>query len=298
MEGIIGHDAAEYVKIIDEIGLEDLNTSYRFMPINEYQELMLRDTAAGMKVYWREILARAHCCSTIAILRTRRWLTAMESSARENNLLSFAASFRGFLESAADASTSLSVVPLTLAHLSTKVSRILAGNIGRELLFAQDLEDELIHFSHARYLRKGQAKGRFEHHKARTTQEYMSILKKDGGVSNVAECYKELCDLTHPGASSVRMWLGSSRGSLVLSARQDSSIINRYIETYKETYLGLVMFGFNPAIISLAVLNYYPEKEFHTSALLDWNLSTITAWHKCERLLRNRKVRARRRKRR
>ena len=164
-------------------------------------------------------------------------------------------------------------------------------------MFAPDLENELIHFSHARYLSKGQARGRLEHHKARSTQEYMSILKKEGGVSDVAKCYRELCDLTHPGASSVTMWLGSNRGSLVLSARQDASIINRYIETYKDTYLGLVMFGFNPAIISLAVLNYFPVKQFHTPALLDWNLSTITAWPKCQRLLRNRKVRARRRKR-
>lgn len=107
MERIIGHDAAEYVRIIDGLGLEDLKTRYRFMPMKEYEDLMLKDTAAGMRVYWLEILARAHCCSTIAILRTRRWLSAMESSACENNLLSFAASFRGFLESAADSSTFL-----------------------------------------------------------------------------------------------------------------------------------------------------------------------------------------------
>ena len=293
MESIIGRKAAQYVKMIDDLRLDDLITRYKFMPYSEYKALMINDLAAGMRVYWYEILARAHCCSAIAIMRTRRWLAAMESSANDKNLLSFAASFRGLLESAADASTSLTLVPYTLARLSSRIARALAGRL-RAIVVSSELENELIHFSHARYLKNSEAKGDLEHHKARAVQDYMRILK-EGGVAQVAECYRDLCDLTHPGASSVMMWLGTRNGALALSSGQDESIIRRYVDIYKDTYLDLLMFAFNPAITTLAVLNFFPEMEFHTPRILSWDLSSINLWRRCQEELRNRKVRAKRR---
>ena len=298
IESIIGRNAARYVNMIDELNLEDLSTRYTFMNQDEYRDLAISDPAQGMRVYWYEILARAHFCSAIAVMRTRRWLTdarppapppeSMESAGNERNLLGFAASFRGLLESAADTATSLSVVPHTLSRLSSKIARALSGKL-ETIVVSSDIENELIHFSHARYLKSSEAKGDLTHHKARTTQTYMDVLKK-GGVANVARCYGELCDLTHPGATSVMMWLRSVDGSLTLSARQDESIIQGYVQRNKDIFQDLLMFGFNPAIVTLAVLNHLPEEGFHTPELLSWNLDSINLWRTCHNELRKRRV--------
>ena len=290
IEPIIGRKTAEYVNMIDTLSLENLNTRYTFMGFDQFKKLMFKDQAQGMRVYWYEMLARAHCCSVIAILRTRRWLSSMESSASEKNALSFAASFRGLLESVADASTSLSLVPYTLARLNSRITRALSGRL-RTIVVSSEIENELIHFSHARYMRNSEATGDLRHHKARTTQQYMDILK-EGGVDNVSQCYRELCDMTHPGVNSVIMWLSVSDGQLALSARQDGSVIQGYVDRYTDIFQDLLRFGFNPAIITLAVLNYLTENEFHTPKLVDWDLSSIDLWRRCREVLRNRKVRA------
>ena len=99
--------------------------------------------------------------------------------------------------------------------------------------------------------------------------------------------YKSLCDLTHPGASSVWMWLSSENGAdIKLSTNQDDAEISFYLAEYRETFLGLMTAAFNPAIVTLNVLNYFPKRELHTPALLEWDFSNIPLWEKCQSELR------------
>ena len=79
------------------------------------------------------------------------------------------------------------------------------------------------------------------------------------------------------------MWIASENGvDLELNPHQDESAIAFYLTEYRETFPELLMFAFNPAVLALNVLNYFPLKKFHTPNLLDWNLSGIPLWQKCQ----------------
>jgi hypothetical protein len=98
-----------------------------------------------MQIYWNEILGRAHLTAATAILRSRYWVDALRLGATENNLLSFAAAFRGLIESAADSWTTLRLVPVTLARDHPQILQALSGNVRMQLFLAPALEDALIH---------------------------------------------------------------------------------------------------------------------------------------------------------
>jgi len=51
--------------------------SYHYMPMADYERLR-SNLQEGMRVYWFEIVERAHCASLLALLRLHRWLESME----------------------------------------------------------------------------------------------------------------------------------------------------------------------------------------------------------------------------
>ena len=285
---VLDHTGERYVKMIDGLDLANLTTRYPFQDNDEFKEIFSENQQKGMQIYWDEILSRVHLCSVTGILRTRHWISSLVSATRDGNLLSFAAAFRGFIESVADSSSSLSIVPLTLARQHSDIVEMLSGN-SHHLLFSSELEGELIHFAHARYLSASEAKNSPPHHKARRVQDYIDILRQ-GNVENVAQCYREMCDLTHPGRSSVWMWLRQTQNTVCLSADQGGSIISHCIQENRKTFTELLMFGFNPSILTLKVLNLFPISRLHTPQIEGWNLSSISGWIKCKNELRNSRV--------
>ena len=286
---VFGKTGELYVKMIDELELANLTTEYPFEDSDRFENIRHENPKKGMQIYWDEILSRAHLCSVTGILRTRHWISSLLSAIKDKNLLSFAAALRGFIESSADSSSSLTIVPLTLARQYSEILGILSGE-SDQLLISSELEGELIHFTHARRLSKSEAENAPPHHKARHIRDYIDILER-GKVDNVVQCYREMCDLTHPGLSSVRMWLKQSQNTLYLSAHQDESLISNCIQENNKTFLDLLMFGFNPSIVTLRVLNCFPILRLHTPQLNDWNLSSIPAWRKCQYELANSRVR-------
>ena len=279
IDSVLGQTCARYIQLIDELDLARLTTQYPFESNDEYENILWNNPRKGMRIYWEEILSRSHLCSITGILRTRHWVSAVVSATRDKNLLSFAAAFRGLIESAADTSFSLRAVPLTLARLSSRIIDILSGK-SDQLLIASELEGFLIHFAHARHLSGSEAKKHPPHHEARRTRDYIEILEQ-GNVANVVQCYCEMCDLTHPGQSSVWMWLKHKQNEVHLSAGQDESIISRYLKENTSTFIGLLMFGLNPSVLTLRILNYFPIPKLHTPQLNNWNFSSIEAWQKC-----------------
>ena len=235
-----------------------------------------------MQIYWGEILARAHLTAVTAMLRSRHWISAIVAATKDRNLLAFAATFRGLIESAADASSALGSIPRTLASGHPQITSALSGELRGTFLVSSEIEDELIHFSYARYLSEAHLATAPASHRARKILDYIAVLEK-GQVSEVIACYQSLCDLTHPGASSVWMWLSPANGlEIDLAPNQDESVISHFVAHYRATFLQLLMFAFNPAIITLSVLNYFPIAKFYTPRLLTWDLSGIPAWEKCQ----------------
>ena len=276
---VLGQTCAQYIQLIDELDLARMTTRYPFESNDEFENILQSNPRMGRRIYWEEILSRSHLCSVSGILRTRHWVSAVVSATRDKNLLSFAASFRGLIESAADTSFSLRAAPLTLARHSSQIIDTLSGK-SDQFLIASELEGFLIHFAHAHHLSGSEAKKHPPHHKARLTKDYIDILKR-GNVASVVQCYREMCDLTHPGQSSVWMWLEHKQNEVHLSAGQDELIISRYLREYTNTFIGLLMFGFNPSVLTLRILNYFPIPKLHTPELNNWNFSSIPAWQKC-----------------
>ena len=79
-----------------------------------------------------------------------------------------------------------------------------------------------------------------------------------------AECFSQLCDLTHPGASSVWVWLRpKGELELELATGGERETTGRFLSEYETMYVDLFMTAFNMPIITLAVLNYFPVPEYH-----------------------------------
>ena len=283
METVLNSDGVRLVEMIDGLSLEQLETGYTFMDDEEFKDLSLRDLSEGMRVYWSEILHRAHLTAATAILRSRRWLSGVVHARAENNLLVFAAALRGLMESAADASTALIDTPLTLARSHSSISEALAGGRTTAMSISSKVEDELIHYSHARGLHGPERANAPQSHKARHVQEYLKIFG-DQNADHVRQCYSDLCDLTHPAASSVAMWLSPVDPAGLefrLSTNQDEAFIAGLLRDYPTVPLELLMFAFNGPVITLNVLNYFTIEDLHTPKLLNWYLDDIPTWTKC-----------------
>lgn len=284
---LFGVDAARFIGMIDQLSLAKTKTRYSFMTDDDFARCLRDNPRLGVQRYWNELLARAHLTAIVAILRSRHWISAVVAAKEDKNLLSFAAALRGLIESAADTSSSLGSIPGTFAGDYAQINRALSGKIENQFVISKEIEDELIHFSHARHLTKAELTTAPRSHKAKKVRDYVEVLEK-GQVHQVIACYQSLCDLTHPGASSVWMWLTSENDvDIELRPEQDESAIAFYLAEYRDTFLQLLMFSFNPALVTLNVLNYFPVRTLHTPKLLNWDLSGIPLWQKCQSELRD-----------
>ena len=281
MESVLNRQAMPFVQMVDGLALKRLTTRYSFLDVDEYADLLHRDVSKGMKVYWSETLDRAHIAAVTAILRGRHWLSALLSTESHNNALAFAAAFRGLMESSADTTTGLIGIPLTLAHHYPTIADGLSG-LASTAVTSPELEDALIHYSHGRHIKKSELASTPQSHRALSVHEYLTVFESLN--ASVAQCYRYLCDLTHPGARSVFMWLDAvdSKGSeLILSTEQDEAIIGSFLELYEAVVLDVLAFAFNTPVLVLITLNYFPIKKLHTQELLNHDLDGITAWAEC-----------------
>ena len=281
-KSLFGINAAQFIEIVDQLALAKGKTNYSFMAADDYDRVIREDSDRATQIYWNQILARAHLTAVVAILRSRHWISAVVAAAKDKNLLAFAAALRGLIESSADTASALEAIPISFAENHVLINRALSGTLGKQFVISSEIEDALIHFSHARHITKVERPSVPRSHEALKVRDYIEVLEK-GKVHKVITCYQSLCDLTHPGASSVWMWLTSENGvNFELKPNQDESNIADYLTEYRDTFLELLMFSFNPALVTLNVLNYFPLRTFHTLALLDWNLSSIPSWQKCQ----------------
>lgn len=281
-ELLFGLEAARYIAMIDELNIANWGTRYKFEAEEDFKLLVRGNLSRAMQTYWSEIIARAHLTAVTSILRSQHWIKAVIASAEIKNLLSFSASLRGLIESAADASTALGKIPRTLARDHADIARALSGDLGSETFVASEMENKLIHFSHARHLTKAERADVPASHNAMKVREYIDVLEK-GNIPKIIECYRELCDLTHPGASSVSMWLQPlSTLEMELRAGQDESEIAQFLVEYQKSLVDVISFAFNPAIVTLRVLNYFALSNFHTPTIHKWDLSGVPLWQKCE----------------
>ena len=256
---------------------EKFPASYKYMEPQAYEELVGLDWKKGNSVYWEETLGRAHLAAATSIIRSFKWLSGMCSSYSDALFLPFCASFRGLIESAADGYDGLGNVAALLAHNRAMIKAALELT-AENPSSAKELEDQLIHFSHARKLSKGEEAP--EIHQAKQVAQYVRGLESKG-MPGLYECYSLLCQYTHPAAHSVAHLVAPKEdGTFVLIPSLDKELIKIFVEEYSEMIYLLMMFSFNPGALVLKVLLHLPVTEYQSQGVKKINFDGIPAWKK------------------
>lgn len=194
----------------------------------------------------------------------------------------FAACFRGFLESSADTHEALNSVVTTLADSHVVIRAAVAGKLGTITLNGE-LEDSLIHFSHAR---KTKEKDVPDSHRAKTAKDYLNSFDSSEQAS-IAGCYSHLCELTHPAAASVFCYARCNEDGthVVIDPNNDSHLIGEFISTYSQIMHPVMAMGVMPSILTLKTLNDFGVTSLRTVGLRNVDLSRSQAWQQIRKRL-------------
>ncbi|MGX9427043.1 MULTISPECIES: winged helix-turn-helix domain-containing protein [Bradyrhizobium] len=147
-------------------------------------------------------------------------------------------------------------VPKTLAPNLALIRARIREKPTDTVFLSKEMEDTLIHFSHARKLQRNKAAEPM--HAAKQMREYLESLKL-GGVSDVHDYYSQLCSITHPSAETVMIWFeGEKDGDQVVWRRTNDTHrdrIDRFLLGWKQTNELVVAAAFMPALTSLRMLH-------------------------------------------
>lgn len=260
--------------------------TYRFLDVAAFEALLSEHTSRAMRLYWLELLHRAHLAATTSLLRQDRWLrAAIDTSA---NCLGFAAAFRGILESAADAWFSLRFVPRFIAEHAAIILRILAGRTPAKVVhISSEVEKCLLHFQFARDNRYGPT-GISSTHRPEATTKYLQAFESESLVNlPVLRCYNVLCNLTHPAsdslAFSVKPPVSDKRWQI--TARTDEDMLREIAVECGPTFVWAVQAPVNLSVLILATINALVIPELHCDFVTRLNLSSIAEWRRIEDLL-------------
>jgi hypothetical protein len=105
----------------------------------------------------------------------------------------------------------------------------------------------------------------------------------DSFQPNVSELYNQLCDFTHPGASSVLSYaeaLNPDASLIRISVAAERSNLEILRSSLRAVAGDVLMFGLNPAFAVLKVLNVFPVSALHTPTANQIDMSEIPLWQK------------------
>lgn len=253
---------------------------YYYMPAAEFD--LLADVGQRMRVYWFEILERAHCSAITALIRLERWLEAMRGAAELENFLGFASCVRGLVESAADTRYALGDVPGGLAATFAYSYGAVHGK-AISVALAPDLENDLIHFLYGRRLKSGEEAP--ESHTAKRMKEYLNALQEES-TGPLHDCYAELCNITHPAAHSVLYLLEKrASGAICFRSDPDGAAIHDLCARSRSVITYAVSEALTYPLVILRILNRFALAELRTLEAEEISLEHVAVWNEIEHLL-------------
>ncbi len=175
---------------------------YYYLDEGTFMQAYIQGIAKGnlcksMQMYWEEMLHRAHFAAATSILRNQRWLSGVKFGLDNNNIMVFASSLRGFLESVTDSLYSLESVPTSFALNFKNINKAVKGDL-KQAFMSSELESKLIHYEFAK---KSKEKNNSDLI-ALTSAEYIKQYDMHSDAPN-KELYAVLCELTHPSSRSI-----------------------------------------------------------------------------------------------
>lgn len=281
---IFGQGAKEFAALASrvEAELSARSVSYKYFPLEEFSQLMVNDPAQAQRIYWYELVGRAHFAAASSILRSAQWLKGVQVSHDENLYLPFCANLRSLIESTADSLAGVAGAAQTFAEHSNSVNNSLRLKSNR-IITCRELEDQLIHFSHGRKLEKND--GAPQSHSARSARSYIDQLESMG-LNSAHTLYGLLCQVTHPASDSVSHFLSATGDvEFTLFPHNDRAAINILIQRNEALLHALLRYAFNQPIILLRVLLHIDLPEYHSDAISRLDLSGMLGWQKCAKLM-------------
>jgi len=259
---------------------------YQIHENDDYEKAFKNNPSDLQKVYWQEILQRAHWAAFSALLRNLKWANGANNAIADHNLLSFTANLRCLIESSGDNLLSLQAVSATLAENNQNIMKCLDGILDGNILYvAKELEETLIHFAYARKITEEEKKlqGKLpKYQNAKPASEYLKRLdnKIDNGPIN--DLYSILCQFTHPAAHSIHymfdITLDGNLYKFSYSSNADKKYIDLILTFYNEEIIKTLMLGFNPCLLTLKTLNLFNYASIKTPEVDNINLDELGAW--------------------
>lgn len=255
-----------YYSIYEDItnGMEQ--TKYAYMENESYfsqfvDQINHRDISESQRIYWKEMLLRAHFATTTSIIRAKKWLYGVLVGVEVNNLMVFSSSLRGYLESVVDTYYSLQSIPTGLALNYKKIKAALDGKMNC-IFLSNELESKLLHFQYA-----SKDKEQPKDKRALTSTEYINSFDLD--KIGIKQLYSELCEITHPASRSVNCFVKEVIVSEIYSysiidEKGDVDYIEKILKTYAEQIKLLMKMDVSLNGICLKVLNLFECEDVYT----------------------------------
>jgi len=224
--------------------------AYKFTPDDEY--LKLSNIAEFQLLYWGEIIQRLHICSSTTIFRLRKWYDAMEVAYKATNYYGFCSAVRGLLEACSDSFSTLGTVIFPIAGVYKHVQLALTENADK-LLTCGEVEDELIHYTHARKLHATEKGVAPPSHRAKNVTDYLDTFKNP----SIKELYGELCQVSHPSAMSLNPFLMSIDNEHIALHKTniDGELIKDLLDRHKKTIYEASGYAISTALCGLRLIN-------------------------------------------
>ena len=251
---------------------------YRYSFMGSEQFLSLGVPKDVNRVYTQEVLFRAHSAALTTIFRNGRWMKGIISAIEGSNYFSFCACLRGLIEAAADAHVTLLPTCHFLAEHFATIKDALDGRMESKVIQFHELEDILIHYSHARKVARGEDVP--DSHRVKPARQYLEAIEEPGS-NKVRELYAELCEITHPAALTVHMFWetkNSTNSEIALVDPDDKGFIIGLASRHSSSIATAFFKSFNPAFLTLYTLNRLDDERVMTPGMRKINLSTIPAF--------------------
>lgn len=257
---------------------------YGFIDIEVFNKLLVEDLKAANKQYMLELLQRIQLSSSLSIIRNLRWYEGVYYGYKNKNFLSFASSLRGLIESTGDTLFSLQHMGITLAEEYAMICEVLRGERGNDVIIAEEMENTLIHFTHARKYKKGEEVENNAHN-AESAHKYVKELERF--KKGYLELYADLCQIVHPAKESVYSFVNEKNYVIKIQKNTDLDNIEKLIKKYENLIRLLPELSFNAPLINLKTLNRLPLNYTRTIILESINLDKIRSWNLIEQKIKS-----------
>lgn len=286
MIALFGEKSRVYGLIINDIAPDLSKDRYSFEDPGEFERNSL-DVETGReyagRIYWTEMLYRAHMASVAALFRTTRWIEVAIREHEAGSLYGCASACRSLIESAGDIGHSLGSVARTLANIQHEVKAEIAGRACGPLHVSTELEDSLIHFTHAHKVAKGREVP--DSHKAMPPFKYVDYVDRMK-ISGVKELYAIFCGFIHPAADSVSVAFVPQDGNWVVDPFNETAVLQNLVAERRDTLLGVMMASYNAPLLILRALHSFGLFT-KLPGLRKYRFDDIPEWNKVEALLRS-----------